>query len=97
MWSAVPGALLIGLSTRATGPATVVPVTGDLQRAVGRNLRRIRDERGVTQESLGDTIGRHRTYVGAIERGERNLGLQTIESLADALGVDPFLLLARDG
>ncbi|WP_454051403.1 helix-turn-helix domain-containing protein [Cellulomonas sp. Marseille-Q8402] len=71
-------------------------MTGDLQRVVGRNLRRIRTGRGVTQEALGESIGRHRTYVGGIERGERNLALQTVESVADALGVDAFALLARD-
>lgn len=71
-------------------------MNGDLQRVVGRNLRRIRTDRGVTQEELGESIDRHRTYVGGIERGERNLALQTVESLADALGVEPFALLARD-
>lgn len=71
-------------------------MNGDLQRVVGRNLRRIRTGRGVTQEELGESIDRHRTYVGGIERGERNLALQTVESLADALGVDPSALLARD-
>lgn len=88
--------LLIGVWTRRQGRATVVCVNGDLQRVVGRNLRRIRVDRGVTQEQLGESIDRHRTYVGGIERGERNLALQTVESLADALGVDAAALLARD-
>lgn len=51
----------------------------------------------MTQEELGESIDRHRTYVGGIERGERNLALQTVESLADALGVDAAALLAEDG
>jgi transcriptional regulator with XRE-family HTH domain len=63
---------------------------------VGRNLRRIRTERGVTQDELAEQIEKHRTWVGGIERGERNLSLRTIERLADALGVDAFALLARD-
>jgi transcriptional regulator with XRE-family HTH domain len=71
-------------------------VNGELQRVVGRNLRRIRAGRGVTQEELAEQIEKHRTWVGGIERGERNLSLRTIERLADALGVDAFALLARD-
>lgn len=63
---------------------------------VGRNLRQIRTERGVTQEELAEQIEKHRTWVGGIERGERNLSLRTIERLADALGVDASALLARD-
>jgi transcriptional regulator with XRE-family HTH domain len=50
----------------------------------------------VTQEELAEQIEKHRTWVGGIERGERNLSLRTIERLADALRVDAFALLARD-
>ena len=71
-------------------------MNGELQRVVGRNLRRIRTGRGVTQEELAEEIEKHRTWVGGIERGERNLSLRTIERLADALGVDAFALLSRD-
>lgn len=71
-------------------------MNGELQRVVGRNLRRIRTGRGVTQEELAEQIEKHRTWVGGIERGERNLSLRTIERLADALGVDAFALLSRD-
>lgn len=66
---------------------------GELQRMVGENLRRLRTERGLSQEAFADQLGFHRTYVGGVERGERNLTLRTVERLADILGVDPLDLL----
>jgi transcriptional regulator with XRE-family HTH domain len=68
-------------------------VEGQLQRTVGRNIRRLRRERGLSQEELADEIGVHRTFMGGVERGERNLTLQTLERLAERLGVDPVSLL----
>lgn len=68
---------------------------GDLQRTVGRNIRRLRRERGLSQEELAEEIGVHRTFMGGIERGERNLTLRTLERLARKLGVDPVSLLAE--
>jgi transcriptional regulator with XRE-family HTH domain len=62
---------------------------GDLQRRVGANLRRLRQERGFSQEAFADHLGYHRTYIGGVERGERNLTLATLERLADQLDVDP--------
>jgi transcriptional regulator with XRE-family HTH domain len=66
---------------------------GELQRTVGENLRRLRTERGLSQEAFADQLGFHRTYVGGVERGERNLTLRTVERLADILGVEPLELL----
>lgn len=63
---------------------------GDLQRAVGHNLRRIRLARGLTQETMAEELAWHRTYVGAVERGERNLTLRSVERLARVLDVDPL-------
>ena len=63
---------------------------GELQRRVGANLRRLRVERGYSQEAFADLLGYHRTYIGGVERGERNLTLRTVERLADVLGVDPL-------
>lgn len=68
---------------------------GELQRIVGRNLRRYRLERNFSQEAFADHMGVHRTYFGAVERGERNLTLQTLEKIADFLGVDPRDLLVE--
>ncbi len=66
---------------------------GQLQKTVGRNLRRYRLERGYSQEAFADYMGVHRTYMGAVERGERNLTLKTLERIADFLEVDPRALL----
>lgn len=66
---------------------------GELQRIVGRNIRRLRRERGLSQEDLAAEIGVHRTYMGGVERGERNLTLRSLERLAERLGVSPLSLL----
>ena len=59
------------------------------------NVRQLRRGRGISQEELAAICGLHRTYVGSIERGERNATLSTLEVLADALGVSvPGLLTA---
>ena len=69
---------------------------GDLQRAVGRNLRSLRKARGLSQEAFADLLGVHRTYLGGIERGERNLTLRNLERIARRIEVDPLsLLIAR--
>jgi transcriptional regulator with XRE-family HTH domain len=66
---------------------------GDLQRTVGRNLRRYRQERGLSQEAFADLVGVHRTYMGGLERGERNLTLRSVERIAAVIGVDPVELM----
>lgn len=73
-------------------------MSGDLQRAFGRNLRAVREARGYSQEAFAaDVLGIHRTLAGAIERGERNLTLKTIERIAERAGVDPLDLLHPGG
>lgn len=66
---------------------------GDLQRTVGANLRRYRQERGLSQEAFADLVGVHRTYMGGLERGERNLTLRSLERLAAVIEVEPLELL----
>jgi len=67
---------------------------GDLQTSFGRHLRAERLRRGLSQEELGQQIGYDRTYIGGVERGERNLTLQTVEAMAKRLGLDPRDMLA---
>ncbi len=72
-------------------------VEGDLQRRLGENLRLLRRARGLSQEAFADFLGIHRTYMGGLERGERNVTLRTVERLAERLAVDPLSLFARVG
>lgn len=65
----------------------------DIKKLVGRRVRQLRDKRGWSQEELGERSGLHRNYIGGIERGERNVGLENIGRLAVALGVRPRDLL----
>ena len=64
--------------------------TNDL---VSRNIKAARQREGLSQEALADRCGLHRTYIGAVERGERNITLQTLAKLAAALGETPQSLL----
>jgi transcriptional regulator with XRE-family HTH domain len=66
---------------------------GDLQRIVGANLRQYREDEHLSQEAFAEVLGWHRTYVGALERGERNLSLQAVERIAERLNIDPHGLL----
>ena len=66
---------------------------GDLQRTVGRNLRAYRQAKGLSQEAFADLLAVHRTYMGGIERGERNLTLKSLERIASQLDLDPLTLL----
>ena len=68
---------------------------GDLQKTVGRNLRAYRLERGLSQEAFADVLGVHRTYMGGVERGERNLTLKSLEKMTEQIGVEPLTLLQK--
>jgi transcriptional regulator with XRE-family HTH domain len=60
----------------------------DINKEVGFNIRKAREERGLTQEKLAALADLHRAYVGQIERGEKNIGLKNLEKIAKALKVD---------
>lgn len=61
--------------------------------ALGERLRELREAAGMTQEALGQAAGLHWTYIGQIERGERNLTYQNLLKLARGLGVAPAGLM----
>ncbi|HEU5063521.1 MAG TPA: helix-turn-helix transcriptional regulator [Solirubrobacterales bacterium] len=66
---------------------------GDLQRAFGENLRTYRLARELSQEAFAELLGVHRTYMGSVERGERNLTLRSVERLAARIDEEPLDLL----
>lgn len=61
---------------------------------LARHLRARRAAHGLSQEALAELSGLHRTYVGSLERQERNVSLDNVERLAIALGVDMCDLLS---
>ena len=64
----------------------IMPDSDILQR-FGQRVRKLRKECGWSQEEFADHCGLDRTYVGGIERGERNVALRNIEIIADTLGL----------
>lgn len=60
----------------------------DVRQEFGKRVRTLRLAAGISQEELADKAGLHRTYVGSVERGERNIALENIYALARALGVE---------
>ena len=66
-----------------------------LRQVFAKNLRRIRDERELSQEALADLAGIDRTYVSSLEREKYNASLEIIERLANALKVEAHELLVR--
>lgn len=58
-----------------------------LQQQIGKRIRTLREQKGISQEALADICNLHRTYVGLIERGKRNLSLKALEVIAQGLGV----------
>lgn len=68
----------------------------DLQSTLAANVKRLRARLAVSQEELAERSGLHRTYIGGIERGERNITLASLERLASALGTQASLLIGGD-
>lgn len=68
-----------------------------LQEVIAANVKKRRLLMGLSQEEFADLCGYHRTYIGSIERSERNITVSTLEALAKALNADPIDLLRQDG
>ena len=65
----------------------------DMRRLVGRNVRRIRLDKGLTQEQFADVSGFSQQYISGLESGKRNPTVVTLYELAQALGVSPVELI----
>ena len=68
----------------------------DIRKRVGANIRRLREEKGLSQEDLGVDAHSGRTYVSELERGKRNATVTVVEKFAKVLGVTPGYLLDAD-
>jgi transcriptional regulator with XRE-family HTH domain len=67
----------------------------DIRQVFAANLRRLRHERGISQEALADLADVNRTYLSKLETGATYVGLEIIVKLADVLGTEPAELLKR--
>ena len=65
----------------------------EINKKVGKNIREHREKKGLTQEALAFEADLHRAYIGQIERGEKNIGVQNLEKIAKALSIKTELLL----
>ena len=61
-----------------------------------RNLKKYRNQKGLSQEKLAELSELHRTYISAVEREQRNISLINIEKIAKALEIEAYLLLKQD-
>ncbi|MEB3882553.1 helix-turn-helix transcriptional regulator [Lyngbya sp. CCY1209] len=68
-------------------------MSSNARKIFAKRLKQIRQMRGLSQEELAEIAGLHRTYVGSVERGERNVSIDNMERLAKALEVDITALL----
>lgn len=64
---------------------------------LGKRIKELRKERGLSQEQLGELAGFHFSYIGSIERAEKNISLLNLQKIADALGVTVSNLLLYEG
>ena len=68
----------------------------DILQVFGNNLKKFREEQGMSQEKIAEKAGLHRTYISDIERRKRSISLSNIQKIAEALGVEPYMLLKKE-
>ena len=68
----------------------------DIRKIIGNNIRDLRLLRGYSQKQLAELSHRHTVYISSVERGERNITVENLTSIASALRVPPYLLLLKD-
>ncbi len=69
----------------------------DIRKVFGTNLRKYRIERGLSQEKFAEICGLHRTYISDIECCQRNVSLDNIQKIADALEIETYILFIKEG
>lgn len=68
----------------------------DAVKVFASNLRKYRNQLGISQENFAERAGLHRTYISAIECGKRSIALDNVQKIADALGVETYMLFIED-
>lgn len=68
----------------------------DIVRVFGANVKKYRIKLGLSQEAFAEKCGLHRTYISAIECYRRSIALENIQRIADALGVETYLLFIEE-
>ena len=68
----------------------------DIIKVFGTNLKKMRLEKGLSQERFAEICGLHRTYLSDIECFQRNVSLETVQKIADALGIDTYKLFMEE-
>lgn len=68
----------------------------DIVQVFGLNLKKYRTNRGFSQEKFAEICGMHRTYISAIECFRRSISLENIQRIADALEIEPYMLLMEE-
>ena len=67
----------------------------DIVKVFAHNMRKYRNEKGLSQEALAEKASLHRTYICAVEREKRSIALDNVQKIADALEVETYLLFIK--
>lgn len=70
-------------------------IMSDIAKIIGQRIRNYRIQKGLSQEKLAELSGCHSTYIGQLERGEKNATLESIERITSALGISLSKLLEK--
>lgn len=69
----------------------------DIVKVFGENLKKYRKEMNLSQEAFAERCGLHRTYISSIERFQRNISIENIQRIADALEIETYKLFIEEG
>jgi transcriptional regulator with XRE-family HTH domain len=68
----------------------------DIVKVFGKNLKKYRTEMKLSQEAFAEKCGLHRTYISSVERFQRNISIENIQRIADALEIETYKLFLEE-